>query len=121
MCPDHVVTSCTTLIDLPSLSDDIVIPDIPPSTSNRMILVDRSQEHHIIEIFLHILGSMMDDDRLDSFYRLDRPCELPSILSTHFRDSLHEIRSHTTRLVEHHICPLPSIFLFFSLIDDFRL
>lgn len=113
-----IVTSGSSLVDFPSLSDNIVISDISPSLRTSMIGVYSTQERLIICSFIERLRSMVDDDTIYFFGFLDRPYEFIPILislSRYSRRSFwieREYRIHfSSRLV---------IFCFFlrSYLDD---
>ena len=85
MTRNDIVTSCPSLIDGPPLSDDIVVADISPSSSDGMILIDIPKEYAITRLsILDILSGMMDDDTIDLANLLDRPDQSMTVL-----DSLH--------------------------------
>jgi len=88
MCTDDVVPTRTTLVDLATLPDEIIVPNISPSTTHSMIGVDRA--HHLIirELPIKALRGMMDDNSVNLLDFLDRPCEeAPVFISLYTRRS----------------------------------
>ena len=75
-----IETSCSSLIYLTSLTDDIVIPDISPSSCTCVIRVNSTYECRIIRILIKVLCCMMDDDSVYFFCCFGWPDELFSIL-----------------------------------------
>lgn len=62
-----IVSSGAPLVDHPSSSDEIVVPDISPPLCASMIRVYRSDKRHIISDRIDIFCSMVYDDAIDLF------------------------------------------------------
>ena len=80
VCAGCVIPSGSTLVDRPTLSDEIIVPDVAPTTDDRMVVINPPDEREIILISPVIVCGMVDDDFLDSFGLLDRPNEWMSIV-----------------------------------------
>lgn len=44
VCSDNIIASGTTLIDSTALTDDVIVPDIAPTTHNGMVVIDPPNE-----------------------------------------------------------------------------
>ncbi|EKD30064.1 MAG: hypothetical protein ACD_78C00168G0002 [uncultured bacterium (gcode 4)] len=80
MSSDDIITTGASLIDLSSLSDQVVVPDIAPTTHDRMIVINPTDEGEVVPVAPIVFCGMMDDDPFDFLGFLDRPDEWMSIL-----------------------------------------
>ena len=79
MCCDIVIASGSTLVYFASLSDQIVVTDIAPTSDYGMVVVDPTNECEIVFVRLIVLGSMVYGDVIHLLRLLDRPDEGMSI------------------------------------------
>lgn len=88
MCCDIIIPPCATLVDLPALPDEIVVPDIAPPADDGVVVVDPADECKIVFVGLIVLCGMMDDDPLHLFGFLDGPYEGVTVFSSGGLDGL---------------------------------
>ena len=98
---DDIVSTCSPLIYLTTLPDDVVVGDISPILRHCMIAIDRSDDLGISFVTCECHALMMDDDTRDLFHFLHGDAEWVSVftifplydLSTHSEILLDELDS----------------------------
>lgn len=84
VCRDIVVASGATFVDLPALSDEVIVSDITPPSNDCMIIVDSSDESEIVFVSQIVFRGMVDDDPFHLFRLFYRPDERMSVLGGYF-------------------------------------
>jgi hypothetical protein len=81
MCPDDIVSTCSPLVYLTSLSYDIVVGNISPVFVDSMVAIDSSYDLGIGLITIESNSLMMEDDTRDLFDLLQGDTEWMSVLT----------------------------------------
>jgi hypothetical protein len=81
MRPYYIVSTCSPLIYLTSLSDDIVVGNISPVFVDSMVAIDSSYDLSISLITIESNSLMMEDDMRDLFDLLQGDTEWMSVLT----------------------------------------
>lgn len=62
MCRDTVISTRTSFIELSSLPNEVVVPDITPATDDGVVVINTTHESKIVFVRLVVLCGMMDSD-----------------------------------------------------------